>query len=150
MYRRDYRDIIGGAILLLGGAFVVAYAVTQLQVGSLARMGPGLFPAALGVLLCCFGMALAVPALFRSGTLPAVDLRPLVFVLGSILAFGLTIRKFGIAPAVVMLTLVATLADRRLSPARALLLAAGLAALAVLIFNVGLDIPVAAYTWWGR
>lgn len=150
MYRRDYRDMIGGAVLFLGGAFVVVYAVTQLQIGSLGRMGPGLFPAALGVFLCLFGIALAVSALFRPGTLPSIELRPLVFVLASILVFGLTIRRFGIAPAVVVLTLVASLADPRLTWPKALLLAGVLATLAILIFNVALEIPIEAFRWWGR
>jgi hypothetical protein len=150
MYRRDYRDIIGGAILLLGGVFVVAYATSQLQIGSLNRMGPGLFPAALGVLLCFFGTVLALPALFRAGTLPSVELRPLFFVLASILVFGLTIRRFGVAPAVVALTLVATLADRQFAWPKAIALAIGLATIAVLIFNVSLEIPVEAIRWWGK
>lgn len=150
MYRRDYRDIFGGAVLLLGGSFVVLYTTTQFQIGSLGRMGPGLFPAALGVLLCFFGIALVVPALFRQGSRQSIEFRPLFFVLASILVFGLTIRRFGIAPAVVMLTLVASLADRRQSWPRTLVLAATLAALSVLIFNIGLDIPIDAFRWWGK
>jgi hypothetical protein len=147
MHARDYRDIIGGGVLLCVGAFVVAYATTQLEVGSLARMGPGLFPAALGALLCGFGAIVAVPAFFREGTPVSVDGRPFVFVLASILVFGLTIRRFGVAPAVFVMTLVATLADQRLSWRGAIMLGVVLAALAVLIFNVGLDIPVAPIIW---
>jgi len=150
MYRRDYRDIFGGAVLLLGGVFVVAYATSQLQIGSLNRMGPGLFPAALGILLCLFGIMLAVPALFRQGTLPSIEIRSLVFVLASILVFGLTIRRFGVAPAVVAMTLVAALADWQFSLLKAAALAAGLAIIAVLIFNVSLEIPVEAIRWWGK
>jgi hypothetical protein len=147
MHARDYRDIIGGLVLVLIGLFVVVYATTQLEVGSLARMGPGLFPAALGALLCGFGVIVAVPALFREGAPISMEVRPFVFVLASILVFGLTIRRFGVAPAVVALTLVATLADRRLSWRGSILLAASLAAIAVLIFNVGLDIPIEALRW---
>jgi len=149
MQGRDYRDIIGGGVLIASGLFVVVYATTQLQVGTLSRMGPGLFPAALGFLLCCFGAVIAVPALFRPGTLPSIDARPLIFVLASILVFGLAVRRFGVAPAVVALALVATLADRRLTWRGAIVLAAALAALAVLIFNYGLDIPVEAVRWRG-
>jgi hypothetical protein len=147
MNARDYRDIIGGGVLICAGAFVAAFATTQLEVGSLARMGPGLFPAALGVLLCGFGAIVAVPAFFREGTPISVDLRPFVFVLASILVFGLAVRRFGVAPAVVVMTLVATLADQRLSWRGAIALAVSLAAIAVLIFNVGLDIPVAPFIW---
>lgn len=147
MYARDHRDIIGGAVLICGGAFVVAYATIHLEVGTLARMGPGLFPGALGVLLCGFGAIIAVPALFRQGTPISLDVRPFVFVLASILVFGLTIRRFGVAPAVFVMTLVATLADQRLSWRGAIALGVVLAALAVLIFNLGLDIPVAPIIW---
>jgi hypothetical protein len=147
MHGRDFRDVIGGGVLIFGGAFVLAYATTQLQVGNLARMGPGLFPAALGGLLCIFGAVVAVPALFRQGTLPSFDARPFLFVLASILIFGLAIRPLGVAPAVVLLTLVSTLAERRMSWWGALILAAVLATIAVLVFNVGLDIPVEAVRW---
>ena len=147
MLGRDYRDVIGGGVLLLGGALVMLYATTQLEVGSLARMGPGLFPAALGAILCIFGAIVAVPALFREGVPVTFEIRPFFFVLASILVFGLTVHPLGIAPAVVLMALVSTLAEPRMSWPGALLLAAVLAAIAVLIFNVGLDIPVAAVRW---
>jgi hypothetical protein len=150
MHGRDYRDVVGGGVLVFGGALVALYSTTQLEVGSLSRMGPGLFPAALGALLCIFGAIVTVPALFREGAPFPIELRPLLFVLASILVFGLTIRRLGVAPAVVLMTLVATLAERRMSWPGTLLLAAVLAGIAVLVFNVGLDIPVEAvrWPWW--
>jgi hypothetical protein len=147
MLGRDYRDVIGGGVLILGGALVMLYATTQLQIGSLSRMGPGLFPAALGGLLCIFGAIVALPALFRQGAPVTIELRPFFFVLASILVFGLTVHPLGIAPAVILMVLVSTLSEPRMSLPGALLLAAVLAAMAVLIFNVGLDIPVEAVRW---
>jgi hypothetical protein len=147
MLDRDYRDVIGGGVLVFAGALVVLYATTQLQVGNLARMGPGLFPAALGAILCIFGAIVALPALFREGMPVTIEIRTFFFVLASILVFGLTVHPLGIAPAVILMVLVSTLAERRMSWPGALLLSAVLAAMAVLIFNVGLDIPVAAVRW---
>jgi hypothetical protein len=147
MLGRDYRDVIGGGVLVLAGALVMLYSTTQLEVGSLARMGPGLFPAALGGILSVLGAIIAVPAFFREGAPVTIELRPFLFVLASILVFGLTVHLLGIAPAVVLMVLVSTLAERRMSWPGALLLAAILAALAFLIFNVALDIPVEAVRW---
>jgi hypothetical protein len=147
MQARDHRDLVGGAVLVCAGAFVIAYATTQLQLGSLQRMGPGLFPAALGGLLCIFGAIIAVPAFFREGVAIPAEGRPIFFVLAAILAFGVAIRPLGVAPAVMIMTIVSTFAERRMSWWSALLLAAILAGLAVLVFNVGLDIPVEPIRW---
>jgi hypothetical protein len=147
MLDRDYRDVIGGGVLVLLGALVMLYATTELQVGSLSRMGPGLFPAALGGILCVFGMIVAVPALFREGSPVTIELRPFFFVLASILVFGLMVHPFGIAPAVIAMVLISTLSEGRMSWPGALLLAAILAGIAVLVFNVALDIPIEAVRW---
>ncbi len=63
-------------------------------------------------------------------------------VLLAILAFARLVRPFGMAPAVIVLVLVASTAGGRLSFTRAAALAAGLALLAVLPFKAGLGLPV--------
>lgn len=149
MPTRDYQDIIGGAALILTGAFVTAYALATLSMGTITEMGPGMFPAALGVILAGLGVAVLVPAIFRAGEMPGVDLRSLLTISFSILAFAVILRPFGLIPAIVVSTLVASRADSKMSLPGVVLLAAGLALGATLIFRVGLGvlIPILAWPW---
>lgn len=147
MQARDYRDIWGGGFLVLVGAGAALDVTAKLQLGSIARMGPGMFPTALAVLLIVIGLAILVPALFRQGEPVSLDWRSLGAILLSVLAFGLMIRTFGMVPAIIVQTLIATLADGKLGLVRSVTLSVCVALLAYLIFKAGLGLPVAAVNW---
>ncbi len=147
MHPRDYGDIMGGAALILIGTFATIYALTVLFLGTVRNMGPGMFPAALGCILAGLGVAILVPALFRKGKMPSFTIRPLLTVIASILSFAIMLPPFGLIPAIIVQTLVATQADRKLSMKIALILAAGLSLSATLIFQVGLSLQVAIISW---
>ena len=55
MYRYDYVDAIGGALLVLIGASVTYVSIAFYPLGTVQRMGPGAFPAGLGVVLALLG-----------------------------------------------------------------------------------------------
>lgn len=150
MLTRDYRDIIGGGSLLALGLFAGLYATTEYSVGSVQHMGPGMFPAALGFLLAALGAAIALPALFRPGLLPRPEIRPLVATAASIVLFAATIRTAGLVPAVILLTVTAALGDNKLGWIAIALLSAILSIFAVLIFIVGLDMPLQLFIWPNR
>ena len=40
---RDYRDIIAGGLLMAAGVWMALYAQGTLDLGSVRRMGPGMF-----------------------------------------------------------------------------------------------------------
>jgi hypothetical protein len=147
MQGRDYRDIIGGGLLLLLGLATLVYALAHYAVGTIGRMGPGMFPAALGGLLALFGLAIGVPALLRSGSFPVIDAAPLVSILSGAAAFALLVERIGYVPAVFAATLISTLAVRRLGLVHALAFCLGLAALAYVLFGLGLNLPIPAFSW---
>ena len=147
MHTRDYRDIIAGGVLVILGAAVSFHATTSLGLGTLMRLGSGGFPAALGLLLVGFGLALVIPAVARRGELPKVAFVPAVAVLASMLVFALLLRPLGIAPAVFVMTMVATQADRKLTLIKSAVLALLLATIAALIFPIGLGIRVPVFAW---
>lgn len=147
MRTRDYCDIIGGAVLILVGLFCAIYAGRELPLGTVRHMGPGMFPMALGFLLAGLGALVFVPALFRSGHLPRPDYRPMTAVLVSTLLFAISIRNLGLVPAIVLLTFAASLADNRLGLAGTAILSAALSLSAVLIFVVGLGMPLRPFVW---
>jgi hypothetical protein len=111
-------------------------------------MGPGYLPTVLswmlmglGAFLCLRGMAGEGPQLERS------LIRPQVFILAAIVIFALTIERFGVAPAVAVVTVVAALASREMRWLETLVLAVGLAVLCVLLFVKLLGQPLTIWTW---
>lgn len=149
MLARDYRDILGGVLLVLIGAYVIARTWLGLPIGTLTQMGPGMFPAIVGAFVVIMGLAIAIPALSRAGDPMHVDLRSAAFISVAIATFGLMIRPFGLVPAVVALTLLSTRASGQLSGIQTVMLCAVLCLIAVLIFKVGfaMQVPVAAWPW---
>jgi hypothetical protein len=143
----DYRDIIGGGLLVIVGLSAGIYASVSYNPGTVTRMGPGMLPAALGYILASLGVVVVAGALFRSGDLPKPEYRPLVAVLAGTLLFALTINVLGMIPSIFLLTIAAVLADDKLGIKGTLILAAVLSVLAVLIFRVGLNISLYPFIW---
>ena len=147
MHGRDYRDVVGGLLATGGGVFVFFYAWANYDLGTLAHMGPGLFPAALGFVMAAMGAVVLVPALFRKGEALKLKLRPVIAIVASIAVFALTIGRFGLVPAVVATVVVSSLAETRPNVLTIAILAAALAGLGVLIFVVALGLPIPLFAW---
>jgi hypothetical protein len=148
MERRDWTDIIGGALLLMFGLWFLWHAQTHYSFGELRRMGPGAFPTGLGVLMAAIGLLILIPAWFRRGEMPSANLRPFLAILAGGLAFALLIEPAGLVPAIVALVVVVSLAETELRWMRTAILAVSLSVIGVLIFTKGLGIPVPAFRWW--
>jgi hypothetical protein len=144
---RDYTDLIGGGLLLAFGAWYAVYAGTDYNLGSLQRMGPGFFPSVIGWLVALFGLLLMVPAFFRAGLMPVPRPRPFIAIMIGGLAFGFMVERFGMVPAAIVLVVISALAEKEFRPVRTLVLAAVLAIIAVVVFTMGLGIPIPAFRW---
>jgi putative tricarboxylic transport membrane protein len=148
MLRRDYRDLIGGSLLFVMGLWAAVQAWFDYPLGSVSHMGPGMFPAGVGVLLAFTGVLVFVPALFRAGpALAQVDYRAFFFVLLSLVLFALTVDTLGLVPATAILTVAAVLADNKLGVVATVVLTAVLAAIALLVFRYGLGIALEPFKW---
>jgi hypothetical protein len=147
MLSRDYRDIVGGGLLVAAGAFMALYAMSNYPLGTLRTMGPGMFPTIVGWVLAFFGVLLAISGLFRSGTWPQIPLVTPAIVVASIAAFAMLVRPFGVIPAIVGVTLISCFADLKFRPVTTLVLCVVLSLVAYLIFQVGLRLPMAMFNW---
>lgn len=143
MTRPDWPDLLAGILFLVTGAFVVGYATAYLPLGTLRRMGPGMFPLLVGCGLLLFGGLLAVPALARRRAMPSPDLRALVAILVGIAAFAASVGRLGLVPAILLLVALVSLASGPLRPGRVILLGGLLCGLAYVVFVVVLDAPLA-------
>lgn len=118
---KSQKDFFSGLMFTAAG---VAFAVgaQSYTVGSAARMGPGYFPLMLGIILAILGLAIIVNSLVVQTTdgdkVGHFVWKPIVFVLGANLAFGVLLGglpsiglpPMGLMVAIVVLTFIASLA----------------------------------------
>lgn len=147
MDRIDSREMLCGALVAAAGAFFALYAMTNYQLGTIQRMGSGMFPFGVGIVLAILGVLIMVTSLLKKGGLPAMEVRSPVAVLASIAVFALTIRPFGLMPSIIAMTIVASLADRKTRPLEVAILSVALCVLAFLIFRIGLNFPITLFRW---
>lgn len=140
----------GAGLLVLIGAGVVFRSIAY-DVGTLANMGPGFFPAMLGALLIVIGAAMfalgsktpSVAAYKREG----LDLRGCGCIVLGILAF-VTLGKYGgLIPATFSVVFLSALGDRSNTLTRVACLALAMVAVCVMVFHWGLHIQFPLFAW---
>lgn len=135
---------------LASGLFCVAlggYVVWQSQsyaFGTVRSMGPGFAPTVLGTILAAIGVAMMITAIWDRQKIGKVNLRPLVMIILAIVAFALTITRFGLVPSVLLTVVLAGFSDQRVRPPLLAAVALGLLALVwiVFIWLLGMQIPL--------
>lgn len=152
---KSQKDFFSGLMFgVVGIAF--AWGATNYTVGSAARMGPGYFPLLLGVILAIFGAIIMFYSLVVETTdgekITGFVWRPIVYILGSNVAFGILLGglpKLGLPPmgliaAIYALTLIASKAGTEFKLKDILILATGLSVLSYLAFIklLNLQMPV--------
>ena len=142
---RNRKDFYSGLIFIFFG-FLAVVVARNYPMGSALRMGPGYFPIILGSALAVLGFMIAARSLWLSReSIEALALRPLLFVLGALVAFALLIQPLGLVTATVALVVIGSLArgEIRLGEVGALSLV--LAAIAVSLFVYGLGLPLSVW-----
>lgn len=155
MLIKSQKDFFAG---LMFAAVGVGFAVgaTNYTVGQASRMGPGYFPLILGIILAILGSLISLNSLASKA--PDGDKigkwawKPLVFVLGANLVFGLLLGglpsigfpSFGLIAAIYALVFIASMASGENSYKEIFILASVLAAGSYLAFVklLGLQFPV--------
>jgi putative tricarboxylic transport membrane protein len=139
---RNPRDFHAGALFVAIGAATIVLG-SRYTLGTAARMGPGYFPRILGILLIVLGALLVFRATRVAGArIAAFRWRPTLIVLGSVVLFGAIVRPVGVALSTVILIVTASAASHEFRPREALVAGVLLAALAVGVFVVGLQLQL--------
>ena len=139
---RNPRDFCAGALFVALGIATIIIA-SQYALGEARRMGPGYFPRILGILLIVLGGILALRATRTVGPpMPSFRWRPTIIVLGSVVLFGAIVRIVGVALSTVILIVTASAASHEFRPRESLIAGVVLAALAVGVFVVGLQLQL--------
>ncbi|KRA95589.1 hypothetical protein ASD83_18230 [Devosia sp. Root685] len=138
------KDVVAGAIFL---AFAIGFGLvsTAYPMGSAAQMGPGYYPLLLSGVLGLLGLFIAFAG-WRKPAAQMVVVRPvaLLCVLAAPLLFALTLRPLGFVAAVILTSLLATVAAPRMSWIARILTALGLAlgCTAIFIWALGIPLPL--------
>lgn len=142
MTMRSLKDFGAGVLFIaFGGAFAVI--ARNYRMGSAVRMGPAYFPTILGVLLVVLGVVILLRSFRVAGSRPNLGrLRPLAFVLASMLAFALLLERLGLVATTISLVVLSRLGGEDVRPGHTVALAIGLAALALGLFVFGLRLPL--------
>src|SRR5262245_61244741 len=144
---KNPQDFWAGLLFLIVGCLALWFG-RNYTFGAATRMGPGYMPTVLSWALVLIGVFLSLRALALAG--PPIEhslIRPQVFILLSIIAFGLLIERVGLAPAIIAVTIVATLASREMRWRETIAVAVGLAVLCVGLFIYLLGQPLTIWTW---
>ena len=152
---KNEKDFFAGLLFLVLGTGY-AWGAARYALGSAAHMGPGYFPLLVGVLLAVIGALVMFKALVieteGGARVGAWAWRPLVFILGGNLLFGLLlvglpawhVPGMGLIIAIYGLVVVAGMASREFRLRDALILATVLAigCYAIFIRALGMTLPV--------
>jgi hypothetical protein len=143
MRLRNPKDFWAGILFaLIGGAFAVVVKVYDYPIGTTRSMGPGYFPLVIGVLLSILGGIIAAKSLVTDGErVDKFAWRPLIWILGAVVLFGLTAKIIGLALAIILLVLVSAMGGHEFKVKEQVIAAIILAIGSVLVFVIGLKLP---------
>jgi len=141
MRTRHPKDTCAGLLFILFGLAAMGFS-TPLRIGNAAKMGPGYFPFALGAVLSLLGAVILVQSVLRAKgeqARPALQVKPVVLVLSSVVVFSQVLQPLGLLLSTVILVIVASMASHEFRWKEALLNAAVLVVIVVAVFVFFLD-----------
>jgi hypothetical protein len=147
---RSSQNFYAGALFIAIALFMLV-AGLNLTIGTSVRMGPGYAPRLLCCLLFLIGGVLVVRGLMVSGSDTGTwNLRPMIFVLGSILLFAIVLERLGLVLTTFMVVATSSLATKDLRPKELLVVAAMMAAACSATFVYGLKLLIPLWpSFWG-
>ncbi len=148
-----HRERYAGALTALIGLGAIVESATY-GLGTLAAIGPGAFPLAMGVILvvCGLGIGLSEGPADDAHEHDRVDLsrpewRGWACIIGGMLAFLLLARTAGLFPATFACVFLSAMGDRTSTLRGACILATLIAAFGCALFYYGLHIQLPPFVW---
>lgn len=139
-------DVEAGLFFTLFGMLTAGLSL-QYRLGTIATMGPGMFPLILGTILAILGLVILTKGLLARGeeskTLP---LGPAIMITASLLVFAFLALSVGLVAAIPAQVVVALWASEHFTWKRAAALSAGLLVFCYVVFVhlLGIAVPMIA------
>jgi len=139
---RGTQAFVGG-LCLLALAGVALWALGSISSGTLRSMGAGMLPRTLAYMVAGAGALLVVLGLLRRGDrIERIGLRGPFFVALAIVAFGLTIRLFGLAVAGPLAMIIGGFASAEVRTVEIVIFSAIMTAFCIGLFRYVLNLPI--------
>ena len=143
---RNQTDFWSGVMFIIVGLFFALFAQSY-DMGTAQRMGPAYFPTVLGWLLVVVGIVVGLSALRTTAVEQRVEkfhFGPLLWVLGSVIVYGLLLLPAGVLIAMVALVAISSLGSHefRWKEVIGLSIVMGIVTYFVFIWGLKLTIPV--------
>lgn len=144
------KDLSAG-LLFIAIAALFAFETRELDMGTPLRLGPGAFPLLLAGVLGLLGLVIVAQAFRNPATHEmTIPWRGIVLIVLAPVLFGITVRGLGLVAAIALVVAVSAFASRRMSAKLAIALTIGLTVFCVLVFSVGLGLPLRLVGPWLR
>lgn len=142
------RELISGLLVLLIGAAATVDGL-QYPLGTLANIGPGMFPTGIGVLLALVGAAITVSGfqIRDEHDDSSIDWRGWGCIIAGMLAFAILGIFGGLVIAIFALVFISALGDRNNSVLQAATLAVAMVAVGIVVFWWALQLQMPLFTW---
>lgn len=143
---RSQKDFASGLMFILVG-FGFSWVARGYSMGTAAKMGPGYFPFWLGVVLAVLGVLVLIGSLSSKGEsdeLARWDIKLLLWILGSVVLFGLLLKPLGMVLSVIVLVLVSSMASHEFTWRGAILntIVLVLISMGAFVYGINLQMPV--------
>jgi putative tricarboxylic transport membrane protein len=141
------QDFAGGLVIIAVSLFAL-WQGSDLPIGTLGGMGPGMLPRSLAVLLGLLGALLLAESMLEAGTpLGRWSIRGPLLVLGAVAVFGLTIRPAGLLVAGPLAIVIAALASDEVRWRETLPFGAVMTLFCIGLFKFALGLPIPLAPW---
>lgn len=136
------KDFLSG-LMFIGFGLLALYFGQKLALGTPVRMGPGYVPRMLSLTLCALGGLICIVAIV-SGSEPVEKpkWKPITLVTIGIVCFALLFERAGLIPALVVLVMIASLANEDFKLVEVIGNIIALSVLCTLVFKVGLGMNI--------
>jgi len=141
------QDFLGGVVVTVVAA--IAYWLgSDLAVGTLGGMGPGLLPKALSLLLGALGLLLLFGSLRDEGVrLTVSSLRGPIFVFGALIAFGLAVRPLGLVAAGPLAIVIGAFGSNEVKWVETIVSGILTTLFCIVLFKLTLGLPIPLAPW---
>jgi Tripartite tricarboxylate transporter TctB family len=142
------KDVSAG-LLFVAIAALFALGTQDLDFGAARKLGPGAFPLLLAAVLGLLGLIIVVQA-FRNPVTHqmVIPWRGILLIIAAPVLFGLTVRGLGLIASIALVVIISAFASQRMSAKLAVMLTVGLTLFCVLVFSIGLGLPLRLVGPW--